>query len=504
MPAGQSGDWSQSANWGGTPTSNDTAYIVNGGTANVTTSGDACSILSLGSTAGSGAVEMTGGGLSFSSYLYDGYSGTGNFTQSGGTNSSVNGYLDLGYNHSGSGTYTLNGGQLSAFMQNVGYSGTGNFIQTGGTNSGIFLYLGRSSGGNGTYNLSSSGLLSMSDEVVGSSGTGNFTQSGGTNSVSGNFYLGNGANGNGTYNLFGGILIVPAMTNGSGTAALNLGGGTLQASSSFSTTLPMNLIGSDGGGNVNTAGYTVTLSGSLSDSGHLSKFGSGTLILSGTNSYTEGTTVNGGNLQFTSTSSIPPLPPVVSDTVLIHINSGGAVNVTGAYTTIGVAGWLGSGNISTSSSGALALTGNSSENFSVGSYHTISLGAAPSVSATYSGTLTPYNNTYYLGGGGGTLTYSPSITSGSLVLNAGPGTVILTNTNTYNGGTTVNTGTLEAAVPSALPGYSTSGKLSVASGATIAVGTGARTSGCRATLTVCWVITGRSPRDPPWASTRPP
>ena len=43
--------------------------------------------------------------------------------------------LYLGYNAGASGTYTLSGsGLLSAWTQYVGYSGTGNFTQTGGTN----------------------------------------------------------------------------------------------------------------------------------------------------------------------------------------------------------------------------------------------------------------------------------------------------------------------------------------------------------------------------------
>ena len=462
VPAGTSDDWSHSGNWGGTlPAPNDTAYIVNGGTANVATSGDACYNLFLGSGAGSGTVNMTAGSLFVANNLNDGYSGTGSFTQSGGTNSSS--IVTLGYYNGSSGSYTLKGnGLLSATIEYVGVGGPGNFSQSGGTNAASSLYL---YGPNAIYNLSSNGLLNATAEVMGLSGTGIFTQSGGTNSA-GSLTLGYNSTGHGTYNLNGGLLIVSAMTNASGAAAFNFGGGTLRASGSFTTTLPMTLTGTGGGATFDTAGNTVTLSGQLTGTSSLTKIGIGTLILSGTNTYQNGTTVNGGNLQFGSTSSIPPYAGS------ILINSSGAVNVTGAYTTLGVTGWLGSGKIATSSSGALALNGNSSESFSVGSYHSISLGAAQGVSVTYSGTLTPYNNTYYLGGGGGTLTYSSSINSGSLVLNAGPGIVILTNTNTYTGGTTVNTGVLEAAIPSALPQYSISSKLSVASGATIAVAVG--------------------------------
>ena len=69
-----------------------------------------------------------------------GYSGTGSFTQSGGANNVNGGFnylsLGLGYNAGSSGTYNLSGGGLLSAAQNeyVGYSGTGTFTQSGGTN----------------------------------------------------------------------------------------------------------------------------------------------------------------------------------------------------------------------------------------------------------------------------------------------------------------------------------------------------------------------------------
>ena len=48
---------------------------------------------------------------------------------------------------------------------------------------------------------------------------------------------------------------------------------------------------------INTEGNSLTLSGDISGSGGLTKTGSGTLVLTGANSYAGGTTVSDGTLQ---------------------------------------------------------------------------------------------------------------------------------------------------------------------------------------------------------------
>ena len=116
-------------------------------------------------------------------------------------------------------------------------------------------------------------------------------------------------------------------------------------------------------------------------------------------------------------------------------------------------------------------------------------------SNTYTGNTTISGGTLQLGDGSsgddgslasasiidnGTLTYdldgSESYSgvisgSGSLAL-AGYGTLLLSGTNAYTGGTTVWSATLEAASTAALPGYSSPGMVSVDCGATLAVAVG--------------------------------
>ena len=140
----------------------------------------------------------------------------GSINLNGGVTVSGTGNVNLG-----SGSFTVNdalsgitGGSLSAGIGYVGYSGTGTFTQSGGTNNlGSFgtsgLYLGYNAGSSGSYNLSGSGVLSAYDEYVGYSGTGTFTQSGGTNNVTVacGFTSATTSGSSGSYNLSGSGLL---------------------------------------------------------------------------------------------------------------------------------------------------------------------------------------------------------------------------------------------------------------------------------------------------------
>jgi hypothetical protein len=171
----------------------------------------------------SGSYNLKSGSLSTEGESI-GNSGTGIFTQTGGTNTASD-YLYLGY-WGGSGSYTLSGsGSLSAPTQYIGYKGTGTFSQTGGTNTGDIL-LATNPGASGTYNLSG-GSLSSGLEYIGSLGTGTFTQTGGTNTISDSLYMGWASGNSGSYALSGGSLSAPNQYIGYlGTGTFNQTGGS--------------------------------------------------------------------------------------------------------------------------------------------------------------------------------------------------------------------------------------------------------------------------------------
>ena len=145
-------------------------------------------------------------------------------------------YVYLGYTPGGSGVYNLTGGLLSSECVQVGTSGTGFFTQSGGTNTVLYsggipfyLYLGYNSGSSGTYCLSGTSLLSATAEYVGYSpgAAGVFQQTGGSNATyfvsvgsGGRFVLGGGTLNVGTN---GGISSQGTFDGANGAAQLTAG-----------------------------------------------------------------------------------------------------------------------------------------------------------------------------------------------------------------------------------------------------------------------------------------
>jgi fibronectin-binding autotransporter adhesin len=173
-----------------------------------------------------------------------------------------------------------------------------------------------------------------------------------------------------------------------------------------------------------------------SPGGSLIKLGPGELLLSGTNTYTGGTTISEGMLSFAAGS----LPAVGA----VTIGTGGGLVATGPYA--GPAAWLASGRIATGSSGSILFDGDSAANVSFVGYGSLSLGA--SEDAIFSGVVTPAGSEYRLGGGAGRLTVASTLTGAHGLTVAGD--VALAAVNSFTGPITLVGGELTVSTAEAL------------------------------------------------------
>jgi T5SS/PEP-CTERM-associated repeat protein len=428
--------------------------VGNSGRGSVTQTGGTTTIsgtnsLFLGNNAGSvGSYSLGGtGSLSVTGNENIGLSGTGSFTQSGGSNSLT---LDMvvGFTSGALGTYTMNGGTFTTGgTQYIGYSATGSGGQSGGTfnHSGGMntvssgLYLGYNAGATGAYNLSGAAVLeSQQSEFIGLSGTGTFTQTGGTNFVGLHLFIGYFSNSTGRYEQTGGTfqsngnvviadygggeLIVdgPTTTFTSGgylTLAFFDGTGSLVISDG-GTVRTLGVFGAEIGRNTGTADVTVDGPGSRWEITTELDFGTGTVDIQNQGSLSVGTELRVLGL---ATLNIQNQGVVSADSLVIN---NGTVNLQGG--TLRVNTIAGTGGLSRLSylSGTIQLAGNRT----IGTDATIStlFGASPTIPTgkelTIEGTA---NLLTSLKIDGGSFT-APSITGGQN-MDLQRGTLNLTN-----------------------------------------------------------------------------
>ncbi|MFO1528327.1 MAG: autotransporter-associated beta strand repeat-containing protein [Kiritimatiellia bacterium] len=187
----------------------------------------------------------------------------------------------------------------------------GTYTQTGGTvstgSASGQLWMANNAGGTGSvFNLSGGTFNAAGGAVLGVRGSYTFTVSGTGVANIATMQLGHtgGTTNNPTgriINLDGGTL---QLTNGfnyqSGTAVVNLNGGTLKAGASTTTfwnnSASVTATLGAGGGVVDSNGFNITVNQVLGGAGALTKTGAGVLTLGGANVYTGATNVNGGGL----------------------------------------------------------------------------------------------------------------------------------------------------------------------------------------------------------------
>jgi fibronectin-binding autotransporter adhesin len=223
---------------------------------------------------------------------------------------------------------------------------------------------------------------------------------------------------------------------GTGTLTIKSGRITRSDASSGSQTIAANVaLGSNA---VWTISGTALLSGTnefkvtgaISGGYSLEKRGNGILTLGGLNTYSGGTLINAGEIHFTSSNAIGGY---YIRNLKILSGATAALDFSGVQNVLNT-------RIDTSSTGSIALTAvNAGEtiDFATAALVNISLGALGSV--TFTGTFVPIVGIYRLGSPSGTLTFAKAINSGSVIVGNG-GTVVLTKTNVYTGGTTIGAG----------------------------------------------------------------
>lgn len=182
---------------------------------------------------------------------------------------------------------------------------------------------------------------------------------------------------------------------------------------------------------INTAAATnVTTSTVMSGSGSLIKNGTGAETLTGAQTYSGGTTINAGILSFNGANNFG------GGTIVL---AGGTLNLNNAQALRGATFNITGGSID-ATNGAFANSNTTAQNwngdFKVIGTNTISMGTAGvTINATRTVDVVA-----------STLTIAGVLTDGAGTFGLtkmGAGNMVLTNTNTYNGSTTINDGTLK-------------------------------------------------------------
>jgi autotransporter-associated beta strand protein len=275
--------------------------------------------------------------------------------------------------------------------------------------------------GGGTLDVQAGASATLTSDL---SGSGGLSKTGGgslvlaTNSTyTGSTSVSGGVLRAGGQNVFSqnGAMIVDAagaldLNNFDQTVGSLAGGGSVALGTAALTT---------GGNNLST-----TFAGSISGTGSLSKIGAGTLILRGANSYSGGTTVLAGSLVGDSAS----LQGSIANSALVVFDQAGSGTFTGAMT--------GGGTLTKTGAGALTLTG--ANTYSGGT--NVTAGTLIGTTTSLQGSIANGGQVIFDQASDGI--YAGVMSGSGGLGKSGSGTLTLAGANTYTGGTTVAGGTL--------------------------------------------------------------
>jgi T5SS/PEP-CTERM-associated repeat protein/autotransporter-associated beta strand protein len=402
------------------------------------------------------SVNASNGGLwaNTSGTLQLGYGGssTGLMSVTNGGTVSQTGGVYIAYGTNSRGTATVDGAGATAGTTKltssstlyVGNSGPGVLkIYNGGYVSSVGGYVGNSAtplgGSSAVVDGAGSVWNSTGAIYVGYTGLGSLSITNDASVSATHLYVGRASGGTGTLTVGAGASITCAgsVTVASG-SLLDLGA----YSPTFgSVTLIAGTIAASAGGTVSSSvGYGAQsglISANLAGAVNLTKTTAGTVVLSGSNSYSAYNYVQAGTLEFAGPAAMPGLG---TNAALVTVSSAATLAVA-----VGGAGWQ--------------------------TADVTSLLAQPSVSYTDSTAALGFDTANV--GADGAFTVADNLVGARALRKLGVGTLVLTGTNTYTGYNYVQAGILKFAGPAAMPGLSTNTALvTVSPAATLAVAVG--------------------------------
>lgn len=451
------------------------AFDISGASSGITTgdlSGVSGSLLHLG------ARTLTFGTSTSTSFLGT-IDGTGSLVKQG------SGTFTL------TGTNTFNGGvQFKAGTIAVGSnSALGTGTLTFNTNDGNILQAASTVSLTNLITLTKNGVIDTNGQTLTLggviSGSGSGTGSSLTKTGAGTAILTASNTYTGSTELNQGILSVAGSSNLGGAATgVVFNGGTLAVTGTSTFTHPASLISS---GTYDIASGTITTwQGAISGNGTLTKTGAGTLVLSTSNSYLGGTTLNQGTLSIQNDGSLGSglFSFGTSGTTLvagagpltvsngIQITGNGNIDTNGQALTLTntISDFTPSSSLTKIGAGTLTLTG--SNTYSGGTFLSQGTLAIGNNSALGTGTLTFDTNNGNILQAASSVTLSNPISltnsgavdsnsqiltlsgvisgSGTSLTKVGSGTLLLSGSNNYTGGTFLSQGTLAVGNNSAL------------------------------------------------------
>ncbi|MBU3624539.1 autotransporter-associated beta strand repeat-containing protein, partial [Polynucleobacter sp. AP-Latsch-80-C2] len=289
-------------------------------------------------------------------------------------------------------------------------------------------------------------------------------------------------------------------TNSCGSAgSLTISNAWLQLLADITLTTARGVVLATGStGYINTNGHTLTYAGDISGSGNLYQGGSGGIVLGSATSYTGWTQINNGTLTLTGSGAI-------ANSYYLQLDNSSTFDITGTSSGSSIKS-LASGSTSTrvllgtkpitftsglsqdfygvisssSTAGTITVTGGTQYLTGSNTYTgTTNISSGATLVLNYSGSLGYASSAGNYSAdivNNGTLDYYSYVTqtlsgiisgSGKLVTGSYAGTLILTNTNTYTGNTSINAGIVQISADrnlGAIPASATAGNITFGGG----------------------------------------